>query len=113
MKKRLVVLLSIIMLLGGCGFSNEQYKEADKNNTLSMIPEWILPYTEIGQLSETIYLDREDISFSFNDNNISFPESTIIAVVKELAGRDKEAIQGKREDIIDFINIFIDDIKFF
>ncbi len=125
MKKRLVVLLSIIMLLGGCGFSNEQYKEADKeseeqtkieedssfledsaveNNTLSMIPEWILPYTEIGQLSETIYLDREDISFSFNDNNISFPESTIIAVVKELAGRDKEAIQGKREDIIDFIN---------
>lgn len=124
MKKRLVVLLSIIMLLGGCGFSNEQYKEADKeseeqtkieedssfledsaaeDNTLSMIPEWILPYTEIGQLSETIYLNREDISFSFNDNNISFPESTIIIVVKKLAGRDK-AIQGKREDIIDFIN---------
>lgn len=125
MKKRLAVLLSIIMLLGGCGLSNEQYKDADKEseeqtkiekdssflegsaaeeNTLSMIPEWILPYTEIGQLSETIYLNREDISFSFNDNNISFPESTIIIVVKELAGRDKEAIQGKREDIIAFIN---------
>lgn len=125
MKKRLVVLLSIIMLLGGCGLSNEQYKDADKeseeqtkieedssfleesaaeDNALSMIPEWILPYTEIGQLSETIYLNREDISFSFNDNNISFPESTIIIVVKELAGRDKEAIQGKREDIIAFIN---------
>ncbi len=125
MKKRLAVLLSIIMLLGGCGLSNEQYKDADKEseeqtiieedssflvesaaeeNALSMIPEWILPYTEIGQLSETIYLNREDISFSFNDNNIFFPESTIIIVVKELAGRDKEAIQGKREDIIDFIN---------
>lgn len=125
MKKRLAVLLSIIMLLGGCGLSNEQYKDADKeskeqtkieedssfleesvaeDNNLSMIPEWILPYTEIGQLSETIYLNREDISFSLNDNNISFPESTIIIVVKELAGRDKEAIQGKREDIIDFIN---------
>lgn len=125
MKKRLAVLLSIIMLLGGCGLSNEQYKDADKeseeqakieedssfleesaaeDNALSMIPKWILPYTEIGQLSETIYLNREDISFSFNDNNISFPESTIIVVVKEFAGRDKEAIQGKREDIIAFIN---------
>lgn len=119
MKKRLVVLLSIIMLLGGCGLSNEQYKDACKepeeqtkieedsaaeDNALSMIPEWILPYTETGQLSDSIYLNRENISFSFNDNNISFPESTIIIAVKELAGRDREAIQGKREDMIDFIN---------
>ena len=32
MKKRLAVLLSIIMLLGGCGLSNEQYKDADKES---------------------------------------------------------------------------------
>lgn len=126
MKKKLTVLLSMIMLLSGCGLSNEQYKGADQkleeqtkieagsllseesdtvDNALSIMPEWILPYTEIGQLSETIYLNREDISFSLNDNNISFPESTIIIVVKEIAGRDKEAILGKREDIIDFINL--------
>lgn len=125
MKKRLVVLLSMIMLLGGCGLLNEQYKDDDKelekqtkieedsslseeivaaDNALSIIPEWILPYTEIGQLSETIYLNRGDATFSINDYNISFPESTIIIVVKEIAGRDKETIQGKREDIIDFIN---------
>ena len=90
MKKRLAVLLSIIMLLGGCGLSNEQYKDADKeskeqtkieedssfleesvaeDNNLSMIPEWILPYTEIGQLSETIYLNREDITAAIKNRH--------------------------------------------
>lgn len=124
MKKRLAVLLSMIVFLGGCGLSNEQYTETDdkleeqtkieayglpseesvtEDNALSIMPEWMLPYTEIGQLSETIYLNREEISFSVNNNNISFPESTIIIVVKAIAGRDKEAILGKREDIIDFI----------
>ena len=125
MKKRLAILISIIMLLNGCGLSNTQYKDTDKeledqikiekantlseesvveDNTLSMIPEWILPYTEIGQLSETIYLNREHTSFSFIDSNISFPESTIMIVVKEIAGKDKEVIQDKREDIINFID---------
>ncbi len=127
MKKSLAVLLSIV-LLNGCGLSNEKYKDIDReleeqtkieessfvgslseestveDSALSMIPEWILPYTQIGQLSETIYLNREHTSFFINNDNISFPESTIIIVIKEIAGRDKEAIQDKREDIIEFIN---------
>ncbi|MCM1049398.1 MAG: hypothetical protein NC433_13340 [Clostridiales bacterium] len=54
--------------------------------------------------SESIYLNREDTSFSLNDNHISFPQSAIIAVTKKIAGRDMTIIQDKREDIIDFIN---------
>ncbi len=127
MKKSLTVLLSIV-LLSGCGLSNEKYKDIDReleeqtkieessfvgslseestveDSALSMIPEWILPYTQMGRSSETIYLNREHTSFFINNNNISFPESTIIIVIKEIAGRDKEAIQDKREDIIEFIN---------
>lgn len=53
--------------------------------------------------TEAIYLNRENTSFSLNDNHISFPQSAIIAVTKKIAGRDKEIIQDKREDIIDFI----------
>lgn len=126
MKKCMIFLVVMIMLLIGCGLSDQQSgdiseeqkvsqlieenssfleESVGEDNTATMLPEWILPYTEIGQLTENIYLSRENTFFSLKEDNLSFPESNIQIVVKEIAGRDKEVIQNKREELIELINL--------
>lgn len=111
----LLFVLTIFVLLTGCASSNKQ--EVDVPNKQSdetmieiqereadsgILPEWLTPYAELGELPKPIYLSREDPEFSIN-GNILFPESNILCFTRDVAGTNMTILNNDCDEIVAFI----------
>lgn len=85
--------------------STTREQEDEFTESISNIPEWITPYAELEQYPETIYLDEVNSSFAIKDGNLLFPETNIIIVSKELAGKDMESITSNKDSILKIIEL--------
>ena len=118
MKRFLLFVLTIFVLLTGCASSNEHEvdvhnEEEPKETTLELqerevdradsdiLPEWLDPYAQLGELPKPIYLSRETAEFSI-DGNILFPESNILCVTKDIAGDNMTIINNDSDKIVAF-----------
>lgn len=119
MKRFLLFVLTIFVLLTGCASSNEHEvdvhnEEEPKETTLELqerevdradsdiLPEWLDPYAQLGELPKPIYLSRETAEFSI-DGNILFPESNILCVTKDIAGDNMTIINNDSDKIVAFV----------
>lgn len=119
MKRFLLFVLTIFVLLTGCASSNEHEvdvhnEEEPKETTLELqerevdradsdiLPEWLEPYAQLGELPKPIYLSRETAEFSI-DGNILFPESNILCVTKDIAGDNMTIINNDSDKIVAFV----------
>ena len=119
MKRFLLFVLTIFVLLTGCASSNEHEvdvhnEEEPKETTLELqerevdradsdiLPEWLDPYAQLGELPKPIYLSRETAEFSI-DGNILFPESNILCVTKDIAGDNMTIINNNSDKIVAFV----------
>lgn len=119
MKRFLLFVLTIFVLLTGCASSNEHQvdvhnEEKPKETTLELqerevdradsdiLPEWLDPYAQLGELPKPIYLSRETAEFSI-DGNILFPESNILCVTKDIAGDNMKIINNDSDKIVAFV----------
>lgn len=119
MKRFLLFVLTIFVLLTGCASSNEHEvdvhnEEEPKETTLELqerevdradsdiLPEWLDPYAQLGELPKPIYLSREAAEFSI-DGNILFPESNILCVTKDIAGDNMTIINNDSDKIVAFV----------
>ena len=119
MKRFLLFVLTIFVLLTGCASSKEHEvdvhnEEEPKETTLELqerevdradsdiLPEWLDPYAQLGELPKPIYLSRETAEFSI-DGNILFPESNILCVTKDIAGDNMTIINNDSDKIVAFV----------
>ena len=103
MKRVLLFVLTLFVLLTGCGGSDgysvdssEQERtrkttfespEAETDKGEDVLPEWLAPYAELGELSKPIYVSGDSAEFAI-DTNIRFPECNILCVTREATGDD-------------------------
>lgn len=115
MKRILLFVLIMIVLLTGCGGSdgysvNSSEKErigettfesheAEADTGESVLPEWLAPYAELGELPKPIYISGDSAEFAI-DTNIRFPECNILCVTREALGDDITVADGESDVII-------------
>lgn len=101
MKRVLLFVLTLFALLTGCGAldeysvdSSEQERtgettfeshEAEADTGESVLPEWLAPYAELGELPKPIFVSGDSAEFAI-DTNIRFPECNILCVTREAPG---------------------------
>ena len=130
MKKRVVCIVQALLFtnvfiftLAGCGqtktytdhTANDQIvndsseiltKENDETSNISgNIPDWMAPFAELEQYSKTIYLNENRKNFCIKNNKLLFPESNILLIAKEIAGRNIETVTKSREDVLEVIQL--------
>lgn len=86
--------------------SENSSKENDETSNISgNIPNWMLPFAELEQYSETIYLNENSKNFCIENDKLLFPESNIILIAKEIAGRDIDVVTKSKEDVLEIIRL--------
>ena len=106
MKRVLLFVLIMIVLLTGCGGSDgysvdsseqERIGETDKGE--DVLPEWLAPYAELGELPKPIYVSGNSAEFAI-DTNIRFPECNILCVTREATGDDITLADSESDAVI-------------
>ena len=115
MKRVLLFVLTLIVLLTGCGAldeysvdSSEQERtgettfeshEAEADTGESVLPEWLAPYAELGELPKSIFVSGDSAEFAI-DTNIRFPECNILCVTREATGDDITVADSESDAVI-------------
>lgn len=115
MKRVLLFVLTLFVLLTGCGAldeysvdSSEQERtgettfeshEAEADTGESVLPEWLAPYAELGELPKPISVSGDSAEFAI-DTNIRFPESNILCVTREAPGDDITVADSESDTVI-------------
>lgn len=114
MKRVLLFVLTLFALLTGCGAldeysvdSSEQERtgettfeshEAEADTGESVLPEWLAPYAELGELPQPIFVSGDSTEFAIG-TNIRFPESNILCVTRETRG-DEITLAASESDAV-------------
>lgn len=114
MKRILLFVLIMIVLLTGCGGSDEysvdsseqertgettfESHEAEADTGEDILPEWLAPYAELGELPQPIFVSGDSTEFAI-DTNIRFPESNILCVTRETPG-DEITLAASESDAV-------------
>ena len=105
MKRVLLFVLTLFVLLTGCGGSDgysansseqERIGETDKGE--SVLPEWLAPYAALGELPQPIFVSGDSTEFAIG-TNIRFPECNILCVTREAPG-DKITLADSESDAV-------------
>lgn len=115
MKRVLLFVLTLFVLLTGCGAldeysvdSSEQERtgettfeshEAEADTGESVLPEWLAPYAELGELPQPIFVSGDSAEFAI-DTNIRFPECNILCVTREAPGDDITLADSESDAVI-------------
>lgn len=115
MKRVLLFVLTLFVLLTGCGAldeysvdSSEQERtgettfeshEAEADTGESVLPEWLAPYAELGELPKSIFVSGDSAEFAI-DTNIRFPECNILCVTREATGDDITVADSESDAVI-------------
>lgn len=115
MKRVLLFVLTLFALLTGCGAldeysvdSSEQERtgettfeshEAEADTGESVLPEWLAPYAELGELPKPIFVSGDSAEFAI-DTNIRFPECNILCVTREATGDDITVADSESDTVI-------------
>lgn len=115
MKRVLLFVLTLFVLLTGCGAldeysvdSSEQERtgettfeshEAEADTGESVLPEWLAPYAELGELPKPISVSGDSAEFAI-DTNIRFPECNILCVTREAPGDDITVADSESDTVI-------------
>lgn len=115
MKRVLLFVLTLFVLLTGCGAldeysvdSSEQERtgettfeshEAEADTGESVLPEWLAPYAELGELPKPIFVSGDSAEFAI-DTNIRFPECNILCVTREATGDDITLADSESDAVI-------------
>lgn len=115
MKRVLLFVLTLFVLLTGCGAldeysvdSSEQERtgettfeshEAEADTGESVLPEWLAPYAELGELPQPIFVSGDSAEFAIGAN-IRFPECNILCVTREAPGDDITLADSESDAVI-------------
>ena len=118
MKRILLFVVTTFVLLTGCGGSDGysvnsseqegmgettfESHEAEADTEASVLPEWLAPYAELGELPKPIYVSGDTAEFAIDDN-ILFPESNVLCMTKDISGNDITLVNNERDAIIAFV----------
>lgn len=118
MKRVLLFVLTLFVLLTGCGAldeysvdSSEQERtgettfeshEAEADTGESVLPEWLAPYAELGELPKPIYISGDSAEFAI-DTNIRFPECNILCVTREATGDNITVADSESDAVITLV----------